>query len=122
MRAALGWSNDLLSGPERVLFRRLSVLSVFVGAIPLEAAEAVGDTQGGAVWPLDLLSALVEQSLATVYPNAGGEARYGLLEPVRQYGLEKLEHSGEFGEIQRRHAEYFLGLSEGAAPELWGAG
>ena len=119
MRAALDWSHDLLSEPERELFRRLSVS---VGGFSLEAAEAVGALggEGGAEEVLDLLGTLVEQSLVTVYPDAGGGARYGMLEPVRQYALEKLEQSGEAQEARRRHAGFFLALAERGAPELWG--
>lgn len=36
--------------------------------------------------------------------NKWNETRYSLLEPVRQYAREKLEASGEIGEIQRRQA------------------
>jgi DNA-binding CsgD family transcriptional regulator/tetratricopeptide (TPR) repeat protein len=43
-----------------------------------------------------------------------------LLEPVRQYALEKLEESKNAESVRRRHAEYFLALAEEAEPELWG--
>jgi predicted ATPase len=93
MRAALDWSHELLSEPERTLFRRLSV---FVGGFTLEAAEAVGTGEGPEEMPdlLDPLGALVEQSLVAARPPEDGrEARYGMLEPVRQYAREKLEES-----------------------------
>jgi predicted ATPase/DNA-binding XRE family transcriptional regulator len=115
MRATLDWSHDLLSEPERELFRRLSVFS---GGFTLEAAEAVGAARSVAVEEvLDVLGTLVEQSLVV----AGGyEAHYGMLEPVRQYALEKLEESREAEETQRRHAAFFVGLAERAEPELRG--
>ena len=46
------------------------------------------------------------------------EARYGMLEPIRQYAREKLEESGEAGEIHERHAAFFLSLSERTRPHL----
>jgi predicted ATPase/DNA-binding XRE family transcriptional regulator len=117
MRATLDWSHDLLSEPEKVLFRRLSV---FFGGFSLEAAETVNDDDDDVVDPL---ARLVEQSLVTTEQNAAeDEVRYGMLEPVRQYGKEKLEESGEAEEAQRRHAAYFLDLAERAAPELTRAG
>jgi predicted ATPase/DNA-binding XRE family transcriptional regulator len=119
MRATLDWSHDLLSEPERELFRRLSV---FAGGFTLEAAEAVGTVGSvGAEDVLDHLGTLVEQSLVVVQPpKAGGETRYGMLEPVRQYALEKLEQSGETGMVGRSHAAFFLALAERAYPELLG--
>jgi predicted ATPase/DNA-binding XRE family transcriptional regulator len=116
MRATLNWSYDLLSEPEMALFGRLSI---FVGGFTLEAAEAVGATgEIGVENVLGLLGSLVEQSLVTVKPGAGSGARYGMLEPVRQYALEKLVESDEAGETRRRHAAFFLGLAEEARPEL----
>jgi predicted ATPase/DNA-binding SARP family transcriptional activator len=61
LRAAIGWSCDLLAEGEQRLFRRLSV---FVGGCSLEAAEAVCRAEGDP--PIDLLEgigSLVEQSL-----------------------------------------------------------
>jgi predicted ATPase/DNA-binding XRE family transcriptional regulator len=117
MRATLDWSYELLSEPERRLFRRLSV---FAGGFTLESAEAVGAIEEpGEV--LGLLVALVEQSLVVVQPRKDrGEARYGMLEPVRQYALERLEQSGEAEHVLGRQAEFLLVLSEQAASELWG--
>jgi predicted ATPase len=46
--------------------------------------------------------------------------RYRLLEPVRQYALEKLQESGEAGATKRAHAQYFLAMAEEAEPELLG--
>jgi tetratricopeptide (TPR) repeat protein len=54
-------------------------------------------------------------------PKAGGETRYGRLEPVGQYALERLEENGEAEEARRRHAAFFLGLAEKAEPELRGS-
>jgi predicted ATPase len=119
MRATLDWSHDLLSKPERELFRRLSV---FAGGFELETAEAVGTAGSvGVEDVLDHLGTLVEQSLVVVQPpKAGGETRYGMLEPVRQYALEKLEESGEAGMVGRSHAAFFLALAERVRPELLG--
>jgi predicted ATPase/DNA-binding XRE family transcriptional regulator len=117
MRAALDWSHELLSEEERVLFRRLAV---FAGGFTLEAAEgvcALGRIEPGGVF--EPLGRLVEQSLVTVDHDAGG-LRYGMLEPVRQYALEKLGESGEAEEVRRRHAEHFVAFAEAAAPRLMG--
>jgi predicted ATPase len=70
---------------------------------------------------LCLLGALVEQSLVQVQPRkAGGEVRYGMLEPVRQYAHELLEEAGEAEEARRRHATFFLDLAERAYRQLMG--
>ena len=109
MRATLDWSYELLSEPEQRLFRRLSV---FAGGFTLEAGERPEEVLG-------LLNALVEQSLVVMLPSrSGGEVRYGMLEPVRQYAVERLETSSDAEDARRRHAAYFLGLAEKAEPEL----
>jgi tetratricopeptide (TPR) repeat protein len=65
---------------------------------------------------------LVEQSLVTAEasPDVGGGVRYGMLEPVRQYALEKLEESAKAEGERRRHAAFFLTLAERARGELRG--
>jgi predicted ATPase/transcriptional regulator with XRE-family HTH domain len=112
MRATLDWSHDLLHEPERELFARLSV---FAGGFTLEAAEVVGGDEDVLV----LLGNLVEQSLVLAEPDDGGDGiRYGMLEPVRQYALERLEESGDSDEARDRHARYYLALAEEAGPRL----
>jgi predicted ATPase/DNA-binding CsgD family transcriptional regulator len=118
LKGALEWSYDLLSADEKKLFGRLSV---FAGGWTLEASEAVG--AGGGVEEgevLDLLSGLVEKSLVMVRGDDPGGARYRLLEPVRQYALDKLEESDEAEEARRRHAWFFLGLAEETETEMRG--
>jgi predicted ATPase/DNA-binding SARP family transcriptional activator/DNA-binding CsgD family transcriptional regulator len=118
LRATLEWSFELLAEPERALFRRLSV---FAGGWTLEAAETVGT--GGSIEKedvLDLLSRLVEKSLVVAEAARNGHLRYRMLEPVRQYGRQKLEESGEADAVKHQHAVLFLALAEEAEPELQG--
>jgi non-specific serine/threonine protein kinase len=67
LRGALDWSYELLGGPERELFGKLSV---FVGGFSLEAAEAVGSGGAGEEDVLALLAMLVDKSLVTVQVGA----------------------------------------------------
>jgi predicted ATPase/DNA-binding XRE family transcriptional regulator len=117
MQAALDWSYDLLSEGEKTLFRRLPVFS---GGFTLEAAEVVGAANGlEADDVLDLLGRLVEQSLVLAEAPAG-LMRYRMLEPVRQYALEKMRESGEEDEVRNRHAGHYLALAEAAEPRIKG--
>ena len=52
--------------------------------------------------------------------HLAGEPRLTMLETVREYGLERLEASGEASTVRARHAEYCLGLAEDAEPNLLG--
>jgi predicted ATPase/DNA-binding CsgD family transcriptional regulator len=118
LKAALGWSYDLLSESERKLFRRLSV---FAGGWTLEASEAVGSGDGVEEREvLDVLSGLVEKCLVVTKRGHDGGVRFRLLEPIRQYALEKLEERGEVEDTKLAHARYFLALAEEAEPELLG--
>ena len=108
---ALDWSYDLLAEPQRMLFGRLSV---FADGCTLEAVESVCAGDGiEESEVLDLLSDLEHKSLVIAEREGHTEMRYRLLEPVRLYGLEKLD-SREYKAIRRRHAEYFLALAEDA--------
>jgi predicted ATPase len=118
LKGTLDWSYDLLSEPERKVFRKLSV---FAAGWTLEASEAVVAGEGVAESEvLELLSGLVEKSLVLAKGSGEGGVRYRLLEPVRQYALEQLKESGETETAKRAHVQYFLALSEKAEPELLG--
>ena len=103
LRATIDWSYDLLSGPERRLFR---CLSVFVRGATLEAAEEVCDAE------LDTLQSLVEKSLVRFSAD-----RYAMLETIREYARERLE-GGETAVLARRHRAWVVRLSEESAPRL----
>jgi len=119
LRATMDWSYELLCWEERILFRQLAV---FAGGWTLEAAEEVCAGEDlGQDEVLDLLSSLVDKSLVLV-AEQGREVRYRLLETVRQYASEKLEVSGDAGEVRSRHATWFLALAEVAEPHLKGRG
>jgi DNA-binding CsgD family transcriptional regulator/tetratricopeptide (TPR) repeat protein len=118
LRATLEWSHELLSEAEQVLFGRLSV---FAGGWTLEAAEMVCSGEGieeGEV--LDLLSELVDRSLVVAEAGQEEVPRFRMLEPIRQYGRERLEESREADTVLRRHAAWYLALAEEAEPALKG--
>ena len=117
LREAIDWSFALLSAREQCLFRRLSV---FADTFSLDAVESVcADELLADDEILDALSALVDKSLVLMQP-AGDEARYRLLETVRQYGKERLLDAGEGAALRRRHAELYLALAEEAEPHVFG--
>lgn len=107
MTATLDWSYDLLDADEQLLIRQLGT---FVDGFSLESAEAVA---GGPV--LDGLERLVEHSLVQFAALPDGTPRYRLLEPVRQYALNRLDED-EFRTTALRHARHFLVRAEAAQP------
>jgi predicted ATPase/DNA-binding CsgD family transcriptional regulator len=117
LHATMDWSHDLLPDEERTLFRRLSV---FAGGFNLEAAQAVcgGDGLERDRVP-EVLWHLVDKSLVVAWER-DGEARYRLLETVRQYGREKLDDPEEEAELGRRHAGFYVVLAEEADRGLSG--
>lgn len=115
LRAAIDWSYDLLEENERVLLRRLSV---FAGGFTLRAVEATCAGAGVESDEIfDLLSRLIDKSLVVVAERSD-EARYRLLETMRQYARDRLLESQETAAIKRRHASFYLGLAEEAEPKI----
>jgi predicted ATPase len=120
LRAALDWSWELLAPAERDVLARLAVFAVGCG---LAAAQAVcADAALDETGVLDALDALADKSLLSVEEPAdeAGEARYRLLETVRQYGLERLAERGEAVAARDRHLAWCLALAEEAEPALRG--
>jgi len=118
LRGAVDWSHELLTEVEQILFRRLSV---FAGGWSLEAAEAICADGAGILsnQVLDLLTQLVNKSLVLVEDRVG-EARYRMLETIRQYARGRLLVSGESEQTGDRHLDFFCRLAEEAEPHLHG--
>jgi len=118
LRAGIDWSYDLLSSPERLVLQRLAV---FAAGFTLNTAESVcadDEIQRGQM--LDVLSSLVNKSLIVAETIQGSEARYHLLETIRQYAQEKLATSDEWSATHDRHLQCFLRLTEETEPKLRG--
>ena len=115
--ATVDWSHDLLSEPERVLLRRLSVMS---GSFSLEDVEAICVGEGiDRVEVVALLRRLVATSWV-MRERAGDRAAYRLLETSRQYALDKLVASSEAQRFRSKHAEWFTDLAETGAESILG--
>jgi predicted ATPase/DNA-binding SARP family transcriptional activator len=116
LRDAIAWSDQLLGPTDRALLRRLGV---FQGGFTLEAAEAIA--QGPPVTDLVAgIATLVEGSLLG-RPVEPSQARFWMLETIREYALEELRAAGEDDVIGGRHARFYATLVERAEPKLTGA-
>ncbi len=124
LRALIDWSYDLLSPAEQCLFRRLAV---FAGGALMSGVEAVcADPDAGlALAAIDgepvfeLLLRLVDKSLLFAREEAA-DTRYGMLETIRAYALERLADAGEVDEMALCHARYYTDLAATAEMELVG--
>ena len=121
LRATLDWSYALLSEKEQILLHRLAVFS---GGWTLEAAEAVcvgsDDETETAIRPaeiISLLTGLVDKSMVSMEEKQG-EARYSLLETIKQYGREKLQQAGEEIVMRNRYKNWCVELAERAETEV----
>jgi predicted ATPase len=95
LRATIEWSYELLPDELQAVFARLAQ---FGGTFALESAETVAEAK------LDDLDALVETSLL----KSVGNARFVMLETIREYAAERLADNPDRAELARRHAEHYL--------------
>jgi predicted ATPase/DNA-binding SARP family transcriptional activator len=115
LRAAVEWSHELLRPDERALF---AGLAVFAGGFTADGADAVTEPLGVDV--LDGLEELLAASLIRPERTVFDEPRFGMLETIREYALERLAQLADVDEIRERHARFHLALAERAEPELRG--
>lgn len=116
MRDTIAWSYDLLPPTEQSLFRQLSS---FAGTWSLQAAEAVCQLEGVPSPFLDRLRFLIDNSLVTA-STRDSEARYRMLDTIREFAEEQLLLAGETDSVHQRHAEFYVRLAQRAEPELLG--
>jgi predicted ATPase/DNA-binding CsgD family transcriptional regulator len=109
LRAAIDWSHDLLTGREQALLRRLSVFAGW----SLDMAEQVcADDLVPAATVLDTVAALVDKSLVVREPEALGQARFRMLDTIREYAAEKLAAAGETTRTKHRLRDLTLAIVE----------
>lgn len=116
MHNAIAWSHDLLAPEEQAVFRRLSVC---VGGFTLEAAATIGNGEDDA---LGLVDSLIAWSLVERVPDAVGQARFAMLETIREFGLERLRADGEDTLTRQTHARWFMRMAESEIPNFDGPG
>jgi excisionase family DNA binding protein len=131
LREAIDWSHDLLSEAEQIVFRRLAV---FVDGCTIEAAELVAGSQGDRVTGrtaarhpdtlsvIDIIASLLDKSLLRRIDHSDSEPRFGMLDTIREFALDRLAASGEEEQTRRRHADYFLAVAERSEPGFYGPG
>jgi predicted ATPase/DNA-binding SARP family transcriptional activator len=134
LRAAIAWSYDLLDAREQALFM---ALSVFVGGCTLAAAEAIASELkieneelrnvsgkqallNSQFSILNVLESLINKSLLYRSADAADEPRFLLFETIREYALERLDDIGALAAARRRHALYYLDLTEAINRQIHG--
>ena len=118
LRGAIDWSYDLLDPTERILFRRLGI---FVGGCSIERAQEICDGDGRlGIDMLDGLTSLTDKSLLRRLSPVDGEPRFGMLETVREYALERLTESPDWDIVRHRFEDLFAALALQSAGEIMG--
>ncbi|MGW7415044.1 ATP-binding protein [Streptomyces sp. NPDC054863] len=112
LRTTIGWSHELCTPVERLLWARLSV---FTGSFDTEAAVAVCADEH---LPADdiplLLGVLVDNSIANWLPSPEGSERFRMLDTLREYGADWLRELGEEERLRHRHLAYYRAFAHQA--------
>lgn len=118
LRQTIGWSYDLLTEEERMLFRRLGVFS---GGFSFQAAETIcaeAASPPGKFY--NTLASLLDKSLLQQTVGIDGENRFSMLEMIRVYALERLDEQGETHAIRDKYLAYYIKLAEQTTPRSIG--
>jgi predicted ATPase/DNA-binding CsgD family transcriptional regulator len=115
LRAAVSWSFDLCTEAERSLWLHASVFAGWfeVAALASVCGGAVGDVS-------TVLAGLVDKSVIIHARDDRARSRYGMLDTLRAYGLERLREPDrptvtavpDEATLRRRHRDYYLELAE----------
>jgi non-specific serine/threonine protein kinase len=115
MHDAIAWSYDHLGTEEQAAFRRLAV---FTGGCDIPAAEAVLEL--GSSDTLAMAQRLIDQAVLQRTPGPAGQPRLGMLETIREFGLQALAAHDEEPATRDAHASRYLALAAEAGPQLAG--
>ncbi|MFE5703396.1 protein kinase [Rhodococcus koreensis] len=113
LRLCIDWSHELCTPREQQLWAQLAV---FAGGFELDAAEGICP---GTVDPsdvLDVVGSLVDKSIL-IREEPGAAVRYRLLDTLCAYGREKIQETGEYTMLRRRHRDWYLQLVSRAETE-----
>lgn len=116
LQSSVDWSRDLCSPDEQRLWARLSV---FAGGADLDAIEQICSSEPITTDMLDLVGSLVDKSIV-IRDQIGADARYRMLDTLREYGRAQLVSSGEYADTRRRHRDWFADLAARGADEWLG--
>jgi len=119
LREAIDWSYQLLAPVDQA---RLRSLGVFVGGFSIETADELLRPDDPDVDAVEAVEALAVQSLIHRLIGEHGDARFTMLETIREFALERLAESGEMEAMRLRHARLVLNLAERLEPELGSSG
>ncbi|MFF0453163.1 LuxR C-terminal-related transcriptional regulator [Nocardia africana] len=115
IEGAIRWSYELCTPAEQRLWQQLSV---FAGGFDIEAAEAVCQLPPGPQGLLDALTGLVDKSVLRLRYDAAAP-RYSMLEPIRQFGHDRLVEHGDERRIRARHRDHYRGLALRGQTAYW---
>jgi predicted ATPase/DNA-binding CsgD family transcriptional regulator/Tfp pilus assembly protein PilF len=124
LRATVDWSYELLDEPEQVLLRRLAVFSGWNLDMAEQVCSDPESSAGGipADAVLGLLISLIDKSLVVLDGEAAGDARYRLLDTIREYAAERLAAAGEQSQLALRHRDCILALVEDTTRGMFNRG
>jgi len=125
LRATVDWSFELLEAAEQVLLRRLAAFSGWNLDMAEQVCSDTGSGPGEAIGAeeiLGLLISLIDKSLVVLDGEAAGDARYRLLDTIREYAAERLEAAGEAGPLALRHRDCILALVEHTSATMFSRG
>ncbi|WP_067665213.1 LuxR C-terminal-related transcriptional regulator [Nocardia miyunensis] len=105
IEGAIHWSYQLCTGAEQALWQQLSV---FAGGLDIDAAEAVCELPGEDL--IGALTGLVDKSVLLLRQD-DEKARYSMLEPIRQFGHDRLVESGAESAVRARHRDHYRRLA-----------
>jgi predicted ATPase len=101
VESVVSWSYERLSPDEQAVFRRCSV---FTGSFTADAARSIAG---------DAIEALVRKSMLECVGD-----RYRMLEPIRQFSLERLRAAEEEAQTRRSLAVYYTDFGEAASRDF----
>ena len=108
LRSTIEWSYNLLETNERALFEHMAV---FRAGCTLDAIEAVhSPSPAHDNW--ELLESLIKKNLVVQSEGSDGQLRFGMLETIREYALERLHTGLDFTAVCERCTDYYVRVAE----------